>query len=132
MKLDLLPVEGIGTWEHLILPSITLAVPLIATYTRLLRSSVSEALQEPFVQYARIRGLKEQSIMFKHVFRIAISPMLTGLGVNLGKLLTGTIIVEAAVFLMARVWPLFFEAIFNRDLPVIQFYVLMSACIFLS
>ncbi|CAM5338806.1 hypothetical protein BSAF29S_02885 [Bacillus safensis subsp. safensis] len=72
MKLDLLPVEGIGTWEHLILPSITLAVPLIATYTRLLRSSVSEALQEPFVQYARIRGLKEQSIMFKHVFRMAI------------------------------------------------------------
>jgi len=120
----------VGTWEHLILPSVTLAVPLIATYTRLLRSSVGEALQEPFVQYARIRGLKERSIMFKHVLRIAISPMLTGLGVNLGKLLTGTIIVEA-VFSWPGFGRFFIEAIFNRDLPVIQFYVLMAACIFI-
>ncbi|MGD7059965.1 nickel ABC transporter permease subunit NikB [Bacillus altitudinis] len=130
VKLDLLPVEGVGTWEHLVLPSITLAVPLIAMYTRLLRASVSETLHEPFVQYARMRGLKEQTIMFKHVFRMAISPMLTGLGVNLGKLLTGTIIVEA-VFSWPGFGRFFIEAIFNRDLPVIQFYVLMAACIFI-
>lgn len=68
--------------------------------------------------------------MFKHVLRIAISPMLTGLGVNLGKLLTGTIIVEA-VFSWPGFGRFFIEAIFNRDLPVIQFYVLMAACIFI-
>lgn len=56
--------------------------------------------------------------------------MLTGLGVNLGKLLTGTIIVEA-IFSWPGFGRFFIEAIFNRDLPVIQFYVLMAACIFI-
>lgn len=98
VKLNLFPVEGIGTWQHLVLPSITLALPLIAMYTRLLRASVLENLQQPYVLFARTRGLKEKTIMTKHVLRIAISPMITGLGMNLGKLLTGTIIVES-VFL---------------------------------
>ena len=76
----------------------TLALPLIAMYTRLLRASVIENLQEPYVQFARIRGIAKLNIMAKHVLRMAISPMITGLGMNLGKLLTGTIIVEV-VFL---------------------------------
>ncbi|MGE6630118.1 nickel ABC transporter permease subunit NikB [Bacillus sp. NPDC077027] len=130
VKLDILPVEGVGTWQHLILPSITLALPLIAMYTRLLRASVIDILQEPFVQFARIRGLKENAIMAKHVLRIAISPMITGLGMNLGKLLTGTIIVEV-VFSWPGFGRYFIEAIFNRDIPVIQFYVLMAACLFI-
>ncbi|RBN36151.1 nickel ABC transporter permease subunit NikB, partial [Priestia megaterium] len=62
VKLNLFPVEGIGTWQHLVLPSITLALPLIAMYTRLLRSSVLENLQEPYVLFARTRGLKEKTI----------------------------------------------------------------------
>ncbi|HWL23154.1 MAG TPA: ABC transporter permease subunit, partial [Ureibacillus sp.] len=59
VKLNLFPVEGIGTWQHLVLPSITLALPLIAMYTRLLRASVLENLQQPYVLFARTRGLKE-------------------------------------------------------------------------
>lgn len=72
-----------------------MALPLIALYTRLLRASVLENLQEPYILFARTRGIHEKVIMGKHVLRIAISPMITGLGMNLGKLLTGTIIVEA-------------------------------------
>lgn len=130
VKLDLFPVEGIGTWQHLVLPSITLALPLIAMYTRLLRASVLENLQEPYVLFARTRGIKEKTIMAKHVLRIAISPMITGLGMNLGKLLTGTIIVEA-VFSWPGFGRYFIEAIFNRDLPVIQCYVLIAASLFI-
>ncbi|WP_282139666.1 nickel ABC transporter permease subunit NikB [Cytobacillus oceanisediminis] len=130
VKLDLFPVEGIGTWQHLVLPSITLALPLIAMYTRLLRASVLENLQEPYVLFARARGIKEKTIMAKHVLRIAISPMITGLGMNLGKLLTGTIIVEA-VFSWPGFGRYFVEAIFNRDLPVIQCYVLIAASLFI-
>ncbi|WP_394557181.1 nickel ABC transporter permease subunit NikB [Priestia aryabhattai] len=130
VKLNLFPVEGIGTWEHLVLPSITLALPLIAMYTRLLRSSVLENLQEPYVLFARTRGLKEKTIMAKHVLRIAISPMITGLGMNLGKLLTGTIIVES-VFSWPGFGRYFIEAIFNRDIPVIQCYVLIAAILFI-
>ncbi|MHC8970066.1 nickel ABC transporter permease subunit NikB [Priestia aryabhattai] len=130
VKLNLFPVEGIGTWQHLVLPSITLALPLIAMYTRLLRASVLENLQQPYVLFARTRGLKEKTIITKHVLRIAISPMITGLGMNLGKLLTGTIIVES-VFSWPGFGRYFIEAIFNRDIPVIQCYVLIAASLFI-
>lgn len=130
VKLDLFPVEGTGTWQHLVLPSVTLALPLIAIYTRLLRASVLENMEEPFVLYARTRGINEKTIMAKHVLRIAISPMITGLGMNLGKLLTGTIIVEA-VFSWPGFGRYFIEAIFNRDIPVIQCYVLIGASLFI-
>jgi nickel transport system permease protein len=130
VKLDLLPVQGRGSIEHLILPSITLALGLIAIYSRLLRTGVLEQLQEPYVLYARTRGIKEKVILGKHVLKIAISPMLTGLGMNLGKLLAGTIIAEE-VFSWPGFGRYFVEAIFNRDIPVIQAYVLISACLFI-
>ncbi len=130
VKLDLFPVEGTGTWRHLILPSVTLAFPLIALYTRLLRTSVLENSQESYVLFARTRGIHEKIIMGKHVLRIAISPMITGLGMNLGNLMTGAIIVEA-VFSWPGFGRYFIEAIFNRDVPVIQGYVVLAAGIFL-
>lgn len=130
VKLDLFPVEGIGTWKHLVLPSITLALPLIALYTRLLRASVLENLQESYVLFARTRGMDEKIIMGKHVLRMAISPMITGIGMNVGKLMTGAIIVEA-VFSWPGFGRYFIEATFNRDVPVIQCYVLLAAGLFL-
>ncbi|WP_026672984.1 nickel ABC transporter permease subunit NikB [Alkalihalobacterium bogoriense] len=130
VKLDLFPVEGKGSWEHLVLPSITLAFPLIALYTRLLRASVLENLQESYVLFARTRGLPEKIIMGKHVLRIAISPMISGLGMNLGNLMTGAIIVEV-VFSWPGFGRYFIDAVFNRDIPVIQGYVLLAAALFL-
>lgn len=130
VKLDLFPVEGTGTWKHLILPSVTLAFPLIALYTRLLRASVLENSQESYVLFARTRGFHEKMIMGKHVLRMAISPMITGLGMNIGNLLTGAIIVEA-VFSWPGFGRYFIDAIFNRDVPVIQAYVLLAAGVFL-
>ncbi|WP_199613737.1 nickel ABC transporter permease subunit NikB [Paenibacillus alkalitolerans] len=130
LKLDLLPVQGKGTWAHLILPSMTLALGLIAIYSRLLRSNVLEQLHEFYVLYGRARGLRERLIMSKHVLRIAISPMITGLGMNMGKLLAGTIIVEQ-VFSWPGFGRYFVESIFNRDLPVIQCYVFLAACLFI-
>lgn len=130
VKLDLFPVEGTGTWKHLVLPSVTLAFPLIALYTRLLRASILENLQEPYVLFARTRGLHEKIIMGKHVLRIAISPLITGIGMNVGNLLTGAIIVEA-VFSWPGFGRYFIDAIFNRDIPVIQGYVLLAAGVFL-
>ena len=130
VKLDLFPVQGRGSLAHLVLPSITLALGLIAIYSRLLRTSVLEQLQEPYVLYARTRGIKERIIMGKHVLKIAISPMITGLGMNMGKLLAGTIIVEE-VFSWPGFGRYFIEAIFNRDIPVIQSYVFLAACLFI-
>ncbi|MGF7029985.1 nickel transport system permease protein [Paenibacillus mucilaginosus] len=128
VKLDWLPVEGRGTWQHLVLPSVTLALWLIAIYTRLLRTTVLEELQEAYVRYARTRGIKERVIMLKYVLRIAILPMITALGMNMGKLLTGAIIVEQ-VFSWPGFGRYFVQSIVNRDIPVIQCYVLLSVCI---
>ncbi|WP_438445485.1 nickel ABC transporter permease subunit NikB [Gorillibacterium sp. sgz5001074] len=130
LKMDLLPVQGKGTWMHLVLPSMTLAMGLIAIYTRLLRGTVLEQLHEPYVLYAQARGVRGWKIMSKHVLRIAISPMITGLGMNMGKLLAGTIIVEE-VFSWPGFGRYFVESIFNRDLPVIQCYVFLAGCIFI-
>lgn len=130
VKLDWLPVEGRGSWENLVLPTVTLSMILIAVYTRLLRSSVLEQLRETYVQYARTRGIRERVIMLKHVLKIAISPLITGMGMSMGKLLTGTIIVEQ-VFSWPGFGRYFVDAIFNRDIPVIQCYVFLAACLFI-
>ncbi|OCT16886.1 nickel ABC transporter permease subunit NikB [Paenibacillus pectinilyticus] len=130
VQLDWLPVNGMGSWKHLVLPSLTLSLALIAVYSRLLRASIVEQMQEVYVVYARTRGIHEKVIMLKHVMRIAISPVITGLGMNFGKLLTGTIIVEQ-VFSWPGIGRYFIEAIFNRDIPVVQCYVLLAACAFL-
>lgn len=130
VKLDWLPVEGRGDWRNLILPTATLSMVLIAVYTRLLRASMLDQLQETYVHYARIRGLRERAIMLKHVLKLAIMPLISGMGMNLGKLLTGTIIVEQ-VFSWPGFGRYFVEAIFNRDITVIQCYIFFAACLFI-
>lgn len=82
------------------------------------------------MQYARTRGIRERVIMLKHVLKIAITPFITGMGMTMGRLLTGTIIVEQ-VFSWPGFGRYFVEAIFNRDIPVIQCYVFISACLFI-
>jgi len=130
VKLDWLPVEGRGDWRNLVLPTLTLSMVLIAVYTRMLRASMLDQLQETYVQYARMRGLRERVIMLKHVLKMAIMPLISGMGINLGKLLTGTIIVEQ-VFSWPGFGRYFVEAIFNRDIPVIQCYIFFAACLFI-
>lgn len=130
IRLDLLPVEGKGSWDHLLLPSLTLAFALIATYARLFRESILEQMKQAYVDYAHTRGLHPRSIMLRHIVRLAILPVITGLGMNLGRLITGTIIVER-VFSWPGLGRFFVESIFNRDLPVIQGYVFFAACLYL-
>jgi nickel transport system permease protein len=123
-------VEGKGTWQHLILPSLTLSLALVATYARLFRESILEQMKQAYVDYAHTRGLKPRSIMLRHVVRLAILPIITGFGMNLGRLITGTIVVER-VFSWPGLGRFFVESIFNRDLPVIQGYVFFAACLYL-
>ncbi|NGZ75042.1 nickel ABC transporter permease [Saccharibacillus alkalitolerans] len=130
VKLDLLPVEGRGDWRNLVLPTITLSFVLIALYTRMLRTAMSEQLDETYVRYARTRGLRERSVVLKHALKVAIMPLITSMGMNMGRLLTGTIIVEQ-VFSWPGFGRYFVEAIFNRDIPVIQCYVFLAACLFI-
>lgn len=130
VKLDLLPIEGAGTWQHFVLPTITLALPFIVQYTRMLRANMLEHLDAPSVLFARTRGLTERVIMVKYVLRMAIGPVITGLGINLGTLMTGMVIVEV-VFSIPGFGRYFIDAIFSRDMAIIQCYVLLAAALYL-
>lgn len=129
VKLDLFPVLGRGTLSHLVLPSLTLALAYICTYTRLLQASMLENLNEPFVLYARARGLRERLIVSRHVLKKSLLPVVTGLGMSLGNMLSGAVIVET-VFAWPGMGSLFVTSILNRDYPMIQGSLLLMGVIF--
>lgn len=130
VKLDLLPTGGRGGLEHLILPTITLSLTYISTYIRLIRSSMITNLNESYVFFAQARGLKQKSIVFKYVLTNSLHTALTSFGMSVAKLIAGAFVVET-VFSWPGIGMLCVSAIFNRDYPVIQAYILMMAIIFI-
>ncbi len=129
LKLDLLPTLGRGSWAHFILPALTLSFSYIATYIRLLRTSMLENLEQPFVLYARARGLQERLVIGRHVLKNAMLPLVTALGMSIGHLLSGSVIVES-VFSWPGIGRFCVSAILNRDYPVVQCFVLLMAGVF--
>lgn len=130
VKMDLLPTGGRGSWQHLILPTITLSLTYISTYIRLIRGNMIENLNESYVYYAKARGLYEKSIMLKHVLVNSLHTAITSFGMSIAKLIAGAFVVET-VFSWPGIGMLCVSAIFNRDYPVIQAYILMMALIFI-
>ena len=129
VKLDLFPVLGRGTLAHLVLPSLTLAFAHIGTYMRLLRASMLGNLNEPFVVYARARGLRQRLIVIRHVLKKSLLPVITGLGMSFGNMLSGAVIVET-IFAWPGMGQLFVTSILNQDYPMIQGCVLFMGVIF--
>jgi nickel ABC transporter permease subunit NikB len=129
LKLDIFPIQGKGSWLHLILPAFTLAFAQISVFARLLHSGIMDQMKEPYVLYARVRGLKERTIIVTHVLKTALLPVITALGISTGHLLGGTVIVEQ-IFGWPGLGRYLIESIINRDYPVIQSYALLMAVIF--
>ncbi len=129
VQLDWLPVMGRGTFRHLLLPSLTLGFGLAATYARLLRAGLLEVLQLDYVRAARARGIREAAVIGRHALKNALIPLVTVFGLSLGNLLGGTMVVEQ-VFAWPGVGRLAVQAIFNRDIPVLQGYALLMAVIY--
>ncbi|MFE4351596.1 nickel ABC transporter permease [Peribacillus butanolivorans] len=129
VKLDLFPVLGRGTLAHLMLPSLTLAFAYIGTYMRLLRASMLGNMNEPFVVYARARGLRQRLIVIRHVLKKSLLPVITGLGMSFGNMLSGAVIVET-IFAWPGMGQLFVTSILNQDYPMIQGCVLFMGLIF--
>ncbi|HVW43976.1 MAG TPA: ABC transporter permease [Amycolatopsis sp.] len=112
--------------EHLLLPVITLAVPLAAALTRQLRGSVAEVLSLDYVRSAEARGASRISVLGKHTLKNASIPAITLLGIQVITLIGGTIIAEA-VFGLQGIGSLVISAVQSRDTPVIQGVVFCSA-----
>jgi ABC-type dipeptide/oligopeptide/nickel transport system permease component len=126
IKLDWLPVAGRGGFEYLILPAVTLGAALAAILTRMVRSSVIEELNEDYVRTARAKGLAERSVIYKHVLKNGLIPVVTVLGLQFGVLLAGAIITET-IFSWPGLGRLTVDAINARDYPLVQGCILMIA-----
>ncbi|MFB5761842.1 nickel ABC transporter permease [Paenibacillus medicaginis] len=131
VKLQLLPVMGRSGVRSLILPACTLAVPLIAQYSRQIRTVLLEEMSQDYVIGAKARGVREGTIMLRYVLPNALLPLMTLLGMSAGTLLGGAAIIES-VFGWPGVGQLALEAIIARDYPLIQGYVIWMAVIYVS
>jgi peptide/nickel transport system permease protein len=134
VTLHWLPAGGFQPWQvdpmrtlsSLFLPALSLGLVRAAVLTRMTRSSMLEVLGEDYIRTARSKGLPQRMVVYKHAFRNAIIPVVTIVGLQAGDLLAGAIIIEM-VFHLPGVGRLVFEAIGQRDLPVIQGVVLLIA-----
>ncbi len=115
-----------GSFKALLLPAFALGLIRASILTRLTRSSMLEVLREDYVRTARAKGLKERTVVYVHALRNALIPVLTILGLQLAQLLAGAIIIEN-VYYLPGLGRLVFQAISNRDLPVVRDVVLFMA-----
>ncbi|MCL4459706.1 MAG: ABC transporter permease [Chloroflexi bacterium] len=126
--LRLLPASGRGGIDHLILPAITLGMATAAVKTRLLRSSLLEVLSKDYVRTARAKGLAEKVVLLRHALKNAAIPVVTVIGLQMGTLMGGAIITET-VFAYPGMGLLAIQAIRNRDIPVVQAFVMVIAVV---
>jgi peptide/nickel transport system permease protein len=110
----------------LVLPALALAVVQAAILARIVRSAVLDVLREDFVRTARAKGQSPRGVLWGHVLRNAMVPVLTVMGLQFANLLTGTVVIEQ-VFSLPGLGRLVFQAIANRDLPVVRNVVMLLA-----
>jgi len=122
----LLPASGSGTWQHLVLPTVTVSAFATGLLIRLVRRSVADILGQAYVTTARSKGLTERTIAWTHVLRNSAIPVVTVMGLQFGALLGGSVVVET-VFAWPGVGWLMIQSIEARDLPVIRAAVLILA-----
>ncbi len=120
-----------GLWpglKALLLPALSLAAVQAAILTRVTRSSVLEAMREDYVRTARAKGLSRRAVLWRHVLRNAMIPVLTIMGLQFANLITGAIVVEN-VFVLPGIGRLVFQAINNRDLVLVRDVVMLLAAV---
>ncbi|HUV74451.1 MAG TPA: ABC transporter permease [Anaerolineae bacterium] len=130
VRLGWLPTSGYGKPEQFVLPVFALGAFMVAAFLRLTRSGMMEALDSEYVKLARIKGLSETTVVWKHALRNSLIPVITYLGTVFGRMVTGTVVVET-VFAWPGVGRLAYDAVMLRDFPVLQAVVLFMASAFL-
>jgi ABC-type dipeptide/oligopeptide/nickel transport system permease component len=126
LQLGWLPATGHGGLSRLVLPAATIGLNYSAVIARLVRSSLLEVLGNNYISTARAKGLSESPVVLKHALGNALIPVTTIIGVQLGNLLAGTIVVET-VFSRQGMGRLAVTAVLDKDYPLIQGVVLVSA-----
>ena len=104
--------------NHLVLPTFTLSILFLASYSRISRASMLDVLGADYIRTARTKGLSEMKVIFKHALKNAALPVVTLAGLQLGQVFSGAVLVET-VFSLPGIGPLLYESIVRRDYPVI-------------
>ncbi|OPZ24831.1 MAG: Oligopeptide transport system permease protein OppB [Lentisphaerae bacterium ADurb.BinA184] len=115
----LFPVSGLGTWRHLVLPAVALALPFTARIARLTRAGFIEVLNEPFIRTAQAKGLRAHTILLRHALRGGILPVVSYLGPAVASITTGSLVVER-VFAIPGLGREFIESALNRDYTLVM------------
>jgi peptide/nickel transport system permease protein len=125
LRLGWLPTSGtgegsfVGRWEYFVMPVLVLGLSTIPWYSRFMRASMVQTLNEDFIRAARARGLSERRVLFRHAFKPASLPLLTILALSLPRLLGGTVIVEV-IFAWPGLGRLAYDSILRQDYPVVM------------
>lgn len=120
---------GAGQFRYLLLPSLTLGLPVAAVIARISRSAMLEVLRQDYVVTARSKGLAERFVILRHALRNALIPIITIVGVQAGNLLSGAVVTET-VFNWPGIGRLFIDSISRRDMPLVQGSVIFIAVLF--
>lgn len=130
VRLRLLPTSGYGDWRHYILPAATLGLFTLAAVTRLVRASMLEALGSDYIKLARVKGLPEALVVWKHALVNSLVPVITFMGTFFATMITGAVVIET-VFAWPGIGRLAYESILARDYPVVQTVVLVITALFI-
>ena len=128
VQLGWLPTGGRGGLSHLVLPTITLGTALMALIVRFTRSSILDVMRNDYIRTARAKGLRGQTVLFRHAMRNAMIPLLTIIGLQMAVVFSGAIVTET-VFSWPGMGRLIVQSIYARDFPLVQTAVLFVATI---
>jgi peptide/nickel transport system permease protein len=129
VQLGLLPTSGYGGLKYYVLPVMAMGWFMVAAILRLTRSGMIEVLDSEYIKLARIKGLPERVVVWKHALRNCLIPIITYSGNVLGRTITGVVIIET-VFTWPGIGTLAYNSIIQRDFPVVQAVVLFTSFIF--
>jgi peptide/nickel transport system permease protein len=127
-QLGWLPPYGADSWKSYIMPVIVLSIEEMAAVMRLMRGTTIEVLGQDYIKTAQSKGLSQYAVLFRHVVKNAFLPVVTLIGYRIAFILSGTIVIET-VFAWPGLGQLFFDAITNKDLQVVQAIVLLLTLI---
>lgn len=129
LRLKIFPPSGMGDIRFLILPSLTLALPAIAALTRVSRTTLLDILGMPYVRTARAKGLKERAVLFIHVLKNALIPLVTVIGLDFGSYLNGAVLTET-IFGWDGIGRYAMDGIMKRDYPVVMGCIITGTIVY--
>ena len=124
-----LTVDPAGNLRCVLLPAVSIALPVVASLARVLRAAMSDALQQDYVRTARAKGLQEHVVLLRHALRNALIPFVTQAGIMAGYLFAGSVVVEQ-VFALPGLGRLMVGAIADRDYALVQAAILLATLVF--